>query len=64
MCAIRTRTPTLTGDHAMPDEQDAGPAERLENDPLDRMEPDDGDDEDVERAWEQTDVEEGEAPSG
>ena len=39
--------------------------ERLdEEDPLERIEPDEGDDEDVERAWNDTDVGEGEAPTG
>lgn len=40
-------------------------AERLEEeDPLDRIQPDEGDDERVERAWDDTDVDEGEAPTG
>ena len=48
----------------MSDEHDPTPGERLENDPLDNIEPDDGDEEDVEQAWEQSDVDEGEAPTG
>ena len=35
-----------------------------EEDPLDRIEPDEGDDEHVARVWEETDVDEGEAPTG
>jgi hypothetical protein len=48
----------------MSDQHDPTARERLDNDPLDRMEPDEGDEEDVERAWEQSDVDEGEAPTG
>lgn len=34
------------------------------DDPLDRIEPDEGDDDRVEQAWEDSDVADGEAPSG
>lgn len=37
---------------------------RIEDDPLDRMEEEEERDRDVARAWEEADVEEGEAPSG
>ena len=40
-------------------------ARRLdEDDPLDRIQPDEGDDEDVEQAWEETETDTGEAPTG
>ncbi|HSK90375.1 MAG TPA: hypothetical protein VK875_03590 [Euzebyales bacterium] len=42
-------------------EPDPQVSARLEEDPVDRIESDE--DADVERAWEETDVEEGEAPS-
>ena len=50
----------------MRDEQrDPEVSRRLEEeDPLDRIGPDDGDEEDVERAWEETETESGEAPTG
>lgn len=47
------------------DRQKSETAEQLdERDPLDRIEPDEGDEQRVEQAWEETDVGEGEAPSG
>jgi len=56
--------PNPAEDEAMSDEHDPTPRERLDDDPIDRMEPDQGDEQDVERAWEQSDPEEGEAPTG
>lgn len=47
------------------DERRSEVARRLDDeDPLDRIAPDEGDDEDVERAWEEADVDSGEAPTG
>ena len=45
-------------------DEEHGPPERarIEDDPVDRMEEES--DRDVARAWEESDVEEGEAPSG
>ena len=49
----------------MGDEQRSEVARRLdENDPLERIEPDEGDEDDVARAWEEADTESGEAPTG
>lgn len=45
------------------DEHDASAREHLEDDPLDRMEREDRE-EDVEQAWEDSEIEEGEAPTG
>jgi hypothetical protein len=44
-------------------ERDPEARERLEDDPLDQMEREDAD-ADVEQAWEESDTEEGEAPTG
>ena len=49
----------------MGDDQTSDVAQRLdENDPLERIEPDEGDQEDVARAWDEADTESGEAPTG